>query len=273
MKEELFSEMESAAHSMRREMIEMTHNLGNTGAHIGGGLSLAEVMSVLYLGVLRYHRDDMEAENRDRLIFSKGHGTLALYTAMVEAGIIDREDLASYKKDDSVLSAHPAMNASLGIEFSSGSLGHGLSQGVGVCLGLKRKGNQESKVYVIVGDGECDEGSIWEAAASAAHYQLNNLVVVVDRNQLQYDGQTDQILSLAPFEEKWKSFGWNAVSVDGHNVEDLYTAFHRDSDKPYVVIANTVKGKGISFMEGNPLWHNGALNAKQYEQAMQEIKS
>ena len=271
MKEELLRKMESAAHTMRREMIEMTHNLGNTGAHIGGGLSLAEVMSVLYLGVLRYNRDDMEAENRDRLIFSKGHGTLALYTAMVEAGIINREDLASYKKDDSPLSAHPAMNASLGIEFSSGSLGHGLSQGVGMCLGLKRKGNQEPKVYVIVGDGECDEGSIWEAAASAAHYQLNNLVVVVDRNQLQYDGMTDQILSLAPFEEKWKSFGWNVISVDGHNVEELYEAFQRDNDKPYVVIANTVKGKGVSFMEGNPLWHNGALNAKQFEQSMQEV--
>ncbi len=273
MKEELIASMESAARTMRQEMVEMTHNLGNTGAHIGGGLSLAEIMSVLYLGVLHYDRENMEAEERDRLIFSKGHGTLALYTAMAEAGIIAREDLATYKQDDSLLSAHPAMNPSLGIEFSSGSLGHGLSQGVGMCLGLRRKMNQQSKVYVILGDGECDEGSVWEAAASASHYQLDNLVVVVDRNQLQYDGQTDQILSLSPFEEKWKSFGWKAVSVDGHNVEELYAALSQESDRPYVVLANTVKGKGVSFMEGNPIWHNGALNAKQYEQAIQEVKS
>lgn len=271
MNEELKRRMGTAARTMRQEMVEMTHNLGNTGAHIGGGLSMAEIMSVLYLGVLHYDLKDMGAENRDRLIFSKGHGTLALYTAMVEAGILKKEDLATYKQDDSPLSAHPAMNESLGIEFSSGSLGHGLSQGVGMCLGLKRKGNETSKVYVIVGDGECDEGSIWEAAASASHYGLDDLVVIVDQNQLQYDGQTDQILSLAPFEDKWKSFGWKTASVDGHDVEALYTALTQNSDQPYVVIAHTVKGKGVSFMEGNPLWHNGSLNTKQYEQAVQEV--
>lgn len=270
-RDELINQMKTASKNMRRKAIQMTYDVGNTGAHIGGGLSLIEVMAVLYLGILKYDTKDMEKESRDRLIFSKGHGTLALYTAMAEAGIIKEEALKSYKKDDSFLSAHPSMNSSLGIDFSSGSLGHGLSQGVGCALGLKRKANYVSKVYVILGDGECDEGSVWEAAAAASHYKLDNLVAIVDNNQLQYDGTTENIMSLSPFEKKWESFGWKTAVVDGHNVEALYDVMKYKQDYPYVIIANTVKGKGVSFMENNPLWHNGKLTEKQYEQAMQEV--
>jgi transketolase len=270
-RDELINQMKTASKNMRRKAIQMTYDVGNTGAHIGGGLSLIEVMAVLYLGILKYDTKDMEKESRDRLIFSKGHGTLALYTAMAEAGIIKEEALKSYKKDDSFLSAHPSMNSALGIDFSSGSLGHGLSQGVGCALGLKRKANYVSKVYVILGDGECDEGSVWEAAAAASHYKLDNLVAIVDNNQLQYDGTTEDIMSMSPFEKKWESFGWKTAVVDGHNVEALYDVMKYKQDCPYVIIANTVKGKGVSFMENNPLWHNGKLTEKQYEQAMQEV--
>lgn len=270
--QELLNNIQEAAKHMRKKAIQMTYDMGNTGAHIGGGLSLIEIMAVLYLGVLNYDKNNLKSEDRDRLIFSKGHGTLGLYTAMERAGILTETDLQTYKKNESKLSAHPSMNADLGIEFSSGSLGQGLSLGVGSCIGLQRKGNTKSKVYVILGDGECDEGSVWEAAMSAAHYNLSNLVVIVDKNQLQYDGNTEDILAFGSMEKKWESFGWDVAVVDGHNVEELYDALNQNSTKPLVVIAQTVKGKGVSFMEGNPLWHNGRLTDAQYNQAMQEVE-
>lgn len=265
------NEMKKAAYLMRRKELDITFNMGNVGAHIGGGLSLVEIMAVLYLDVLKLDVENLMDEKRDRLIFSKGHGTLGLYTAMWQAGILSEENLNEYKKNEGSVSAHPSKNSDMGIEFSSGSLGQGLSLGVGTCLALKRKGNSESKTYVILGDGECDEGSIWEAAASASAFGLDNLVAIVDKNQLQYDGTTDEILNMGPLEEKWKSFGWDVVICDGHNIEELQKALHTKHDKPFVLIANTVKGKGVSFMEGNPLWHNGRLSEKQYNQAIEEV--
>ena len=263
-----------ASKEMRKNAIKMTYDMGNTGAHIGGGLSLIEIMAVLYLAVMKYDVNNLEDEYRDRLIFSKGHGTLALYTAMEQAGIIQKKDLKLYKKDDSVFSAHPCMNKRLAIEFSSGSLGQGLSLGVGTALALKKKHNLQSKVYVILGDGECDEGSIWEAAASAAHFGLNNIIAVVDVNKLQYDGRTSEVMDLSSLPLKWSAFGWNVCEVkDGHSVEELLAAFEEECSAPKVILANTVKGKGVSFMENNPIWHNGRLTDIQFEKAMQEIEN
>lgn len=259
------------ANCMRVKSIELTYQMGNKGAHIGGGLSLIEIMAVLYMDVLKYDLTNMTDEMRDRVIFSKGHGTLALYTAMQCAGIITEAELNTYKQDDSEVTAHPSVNPKWGIEFSSGSLGQGLSLAVGVALGLRRKHNNTSKVYVILGDGECDEGSIWEAAASASHYDLNNIIAIVDRNKLQYDGATEEVLNMDPMEEKWKSFGWQVRKTNGHDIDALKDAFYVNNKRPYVILADTIKGKGVSFMENNPLWHNGRLSQKQYEQAMEEL--
>lgn len=259
------------ARNMRINAVRMTYRLGNTGAHIGGGLSLIEIMAVLYGRKLRIDEEDLQSESRDRLILSKGHGTLALYTAMKEVGLISEEELLTYKTEDTFLYAHPSMNPERGIEFSSGSLGQGLSLGVGCCLGMRRKGNMESCIYVVLGDGECDEGSVWEAAQSAVQYRCRNLVAVIDRNRLQYDGETEAIMAFGSMEEKWRAFGWKTVSVDGHDVEALIGALETEHESPLAVIAETVKGKGISFMENNPLWHNHSLSKAQYEQALQEL--
>lgn len=267
-----FSEYREIAKKVRKDAISLTYQLGNTGAHIGGALSLVEIMVVLYLGIMNINPQNVLEDERDRLIFSKGHGTLALYPVMKYAGMISQEELLTYKQKETFLYAHPSMNKKRGIEFSSGSLGQGLSLGVGCSLGLKRKGNNISTIYVVLGDGECNEGSVWEAAQSASHFECSNLVAVVDKNDLQYDGPTEQVMNEINLADKWKAFGWDVVECDGHNVEDLYHAFRTKHRKPLVVIAHTVKGKGVSFMENNPLWHNHSINEKQYRQAIEEIE-
>lgn len=261
-----------AATQVRRDIIDMTYATGNTGAHLGGSLSMAEMLASLYVGCLRYDKNNINWEERDRVILSKGHAALALYPAMVQAGILDRLQLDDFKRNGSQLSGHPSLNGLRGIEFASGSLGQGLSLGVGVCLALKRKKNNASRVFVFMGDGECDEGSVWEAAASAAHYRLHRLVAIIDTNKIQYDGQTDDVLSMSPMGEKWKSFGWDVIEIDGHNVEALIDAYNTKGEKPLVIIASTVKGKGISFMENNWRFHNSRLSKKQYEQAIKELE-
>ncbi|MCR2047463.1 transketolase [Acetatifactor muris] len=262
-----------AALQIRRDIIDMTYATGNTGAHLGGSLSMAEMLSALYVGRLRYNNENTEWEERDRVILSKGHAALALYPAMVQAGILEREQLDEFKKNGSLLSGHPSLNGLRGIEFASGSLGQGLSLGVGVCLALKRKNNDKSRVFVFMGDGECDEGSVWEAAASASHFGLNRLVAIIDTNGIQYDGETDAVLNMSPMGEKWKSFGWDVIELDGHNVEALIDAYDMKNDKPFVIIAKTVKGKGISYMENNWRFHNSRLSKMQYEQAIEELET
>lgn len=259
-----------SAAAMRRDALEMALSAGD--AHLGGGLSLIEIMAVLYMGVMRIRTDNPDWDDRDRLIFSKGHGTLALYTALQQAGFFPHEDLAAFKKIDTFLYGHPSMNRAKGIEFSSGSLGQGVSLAVGSALALRRRGNSTARFFVILGDGECNEGSVWEAAASAAHYGLSNLIAVIDKNGLQYDGDTEQVMSFADMAEKWRSFGWDAADVDGHDVGALYDSLHKRGDKPLAVIAHTIKGKGVSFMEGNHLWHHARFTQKHYEQALAELE-
>lgn len=263
----------NAALQIRKDIIEMTYATGNMGAHLGGSLSCAEILATLYVGTLDVCRDNCLDEYRDRLILSKGHAALALYPAMVCNGLIDRAELSSFKSDGSRLGGHPSLNGLPGIEFASGSLGQGLSLGVGVCLGLKKKDNYRSKCYVILGDGECDEGSVWEAAVSASNFGLDNLTAIVDVNHIQYDGETDIVMNMSPFADKWSSFGWDVISVDGHDVRALLDAYKVKTEKPKVILAHTVKGKGISFMEGNWRFHNSRLTADQYQQSLTELEN
>ena len=264
---------EAAAKRIRRRIIDMTYALGNTGAHLGGSLSIVELLAALYAGDIRFKPEDPEWEGRDRVILSKGHAAMALYPAMAEAGIIDGSELETFKQDGSRLGGHPSLNGLNGIEFASGSLGQGLSLGVGTCLALKRKGNTESRTFVFLGDGECDEGSVWEAAASAAHFGLDNLVAVVDINAIQYDGYTNDVMDMSPFEKKWADFGWDTVSVDGHDIGEILDAYAHKGERPLAVLAHTVKGKGVSFMENNWKYHNAALSKALYEQAVEELEA
>lgn len=260
-----------AAKQMRMDALNMTKETGNTGAHIGGAMSMIEIMAVLYHGVMKYDTSNPEWEGRDRFILSKGHGVIAQYTAMKSVGILSEDELNTFKKNQTRLYAHPSMNMEIGIEFSSGSLGQGLSLGVGTALALKRKKNFDSRVFVLVGDGECNEGQIWEAAMSAAAYKLDNLIVIVDKNGLQYDGNTSEIMDMGSISDKWQTFGFETVTVDGHSVVQLLDVFMKSYERPLAVIANTVKGKGVSFMENNALWHNNRLTDEQLVQALNEV--
>jgi transketolase len=210
--------------------------------------------------------------NRDRLILSKGHGAMALYAALNIAGYISDEEIASFHTPGSTLQVHPQMNIGKGIEHSGGSLGQGLSLGCGIALGMKLNGNIKPRVYVILGDGECDEGSVWEAAAFAAQYSLNNITVIVDYNKLQADGLTEDIISLEPFSDRWRTFGFDTVEVDGHVPTELLHAFTHKSEKPIAVIAHTAKGKGLSFAEGEVAWHEGSISEKLYKTALAELE-
>ena len=264
--------LEDACVRMRRNLLEMTNRMGSVGAHIGGSLSMVEIAAVLYLDAMSYRLDDLSWDERDRFILSKGHGVMAVYAAMAEAGIIDADELHHFKENGGVLSAHPSMNPDLGVEFSSGSLGQGLSLGVGSCLALRHKANEAPRVYVVVGDGECDEGQVWEAAMTAAHYKLDHLVCIVDCNHLQYDGDTSLIKDKSNLARMWESFGWKTIECDGHSIAELREAISTEHEgAPLAIVAHTVKGKGVSFMEGNAQYHNNRLPDEQLEQALSEV--
>lgn len=268
---EITMKCKGAAKRIRRHIIDMAYGTGNTGAHLGGSLSIVELLAGLYVGTIRYKAEEPTWEDRDRVVLSKGHAALALYPALAEAGIICGEELTTFKQDGSRLCGHPTLGLP-GIEFASGSLGQGLSLGVGVCLALKRKNNHESRVFVFMGDGECNEGSVWEAAASASHFELNQLVAVIDMNAIQYDGFTSDIMEMEPFENKWKAFGWDVISIDGHSIGEILDAYSHRGNRPVAILAHTVKGKGVSFMENNWKYHNAFLPKTLYEQAIKELE-
>ena len=269
---DLIERLKETSLRIRYHIIDMAYSTGNDGAHLGGSLSMVELLACLYCEVINYDKDDTQWEGRDRVILSKGHAALALYPALVEGGIIDESELLTYKKNGSRLGVHPSLNGLPGIEFASGSLGQGLSLGVGTALALKRKNNIDSRVFVFLGDGECDEGSVWEAAASAAHYKLDQIVAVIDQNNLQYDGYTSEIMNMNSLESKWKSFGWDTFSIDGHNIEDIIRSYKVRGNKPLAILAKTVKGKGISIMENQKEYHNARLTKELYDQAIEELR-
>jgi len=265
-------QLEQMAKRMRRRILDISHAC-NAAAHVGGGLSIVDITATLYGAILRYDSKNPDWQERDRFILSKGHGVLGYYTALVEAGFISDEILQSFQTNGSDLIAHPVMNLPLGIESSNGSLGQGLSMGVGLALAAKKK-TMAHKIYILLGDGECNEGSVWEAAMSAAHYKLDNLTAVVDKNSFQSDGSSAAVMAGGDLEMKWKGFGWDVHVVDGHNISDLYHAFLLPpvDGKPKAIIAQTVKGKGVSFMENNNEWHHNRLTKAHYDQALQELR-
>ncbi|MED1873013.1 transketolase [Brevibacillus borstelensis] len=274
-RDEAIQKIASMNKRMRKLAFDMALSAGSNGAHLGGGLSIMELLATLYGGIMKYDPQNPYWEARDRFILSKGHGVLAYYSALAEAGFFSADELEAFEQNMSPFGGHPVLNMPKGIEFSSGSLGMGLSFGLGIAL-AKATHRRDYNVYVLLGDGECNEGSVWEAAMAAAHYQAGNLIAVIDRNNLQYDGPNNEVMNLMNFADKWRSFGWEAVEIDGHSIPDIYDAFtneNRDPAKPYVVIANTVKGKGVSFMENNRDWHHNRLTQTQYEQAIAELEN
>jgi len=267
------SRLISLALDMRKVMINMGYSCG-TSAHFGGGLSMVEVLTILYGQILRYKKDNSRWQDRDRFILSKGHGVLGFYAALYVFGIINKKTIDSFQKNESEFIAHPIMDLDYGIESSNGSLGHGLSLGVGIALAAKLQG-KDFRVFVMLGDGECNEGSVWEAVMCASHYKLDNLVAIVDRNSMQNDGESKDIMNFHSLENAWAGFGWDVKSIDGHNFKELNESFILDKniEKPRVVIANTTKGKGISFMENIPSWHHGKLTDKTYQDAIKELEN
>ena len=260
---------------IRRHVLEMT-SLSH-GSHIGAVFSVAEIMAVLYTRILNVRPEQPDWPDRDRLILSKGHAGAAVYAALAEKGFFDSGELRLHYGDGSHLSGHVSHRGVPGVEFSTGSLGHGLSVAAGMALGGK-KDHAPWKVYAVLGDGECDEGAVWEAALQARQYQLDHLIAIVDHNRMQSLDFCENTLALEPFADKWRAFGWHAEVVDGHDTEALTCALREageagGSGVPHVIIAETVKGKGVSFMENDILWHYRYPRGEEYEAALRELEA
>jgi len=265
-------ELEKIARKIRRHIIIMTGNAGS--GHPGGSLSAADIVTALYFNIMRHDPENPAWPDRDRFILSKGHAAPLLYAALAESGYFPLETLPTLRKLGSSLQGHADSNVTPGVEMTAGSLGQGLSFSVGVAL-AGRLNSQDYRVYVMLGDGECDEGQVWEAAMAAAHFRVDNLTAIVDNNGLQIDGSNRDVMNIEPLNEKWKSFGWHVIEVDGHNIPRLLNAFKEAQSvkgKPSVIIAHTVKGKGVSFMENNVDFHGKAPNAEQVELALKELE-
>ena len=260
------------AKKIRIHAVKMVHHA--RASHIGGILSCADAVAVLYADVMKYFPDEPKNPKRDRLILSKGHNGVAIYAALAECGFFSTEELEKYGENGSLFSCHVSHKKVPGVELSTGSLGHGVCVACGMALNGKLK-NQDYKVYSIVGDGECNEGSVWETAMLAAQYRLDNLTVIIDRNNMQAMGFCKDIIDMDSLGEKWKAFGWNVVEVvNGNDHDELRKAFAKKNDgKPKVIIANTVKGKGVSFMENNLQWHYSDPQGENYEKALAELEA
>jgi transketolase len=265
------AEMEATAKKLRRHIIQMIGKASS--GHVGGSLSSVEIVTALYFHVMRHQPENPCWPERDRFILSKGHAAPLLYAALAEAGYLPVEELTTLRQMDSRLQGHTDCNLVPGIEMSAGALGMGLSFGIGTALAARLNSN-EHRTYVLLGDGECEEGQVWEAAMAAAHFKLDKLVVVVDNNEIQLDGWVRDIMSIEPFVRKWEAFGWHVIEANGHNLSELVAAFEQAKlvkGKPTVIIAHTVKGKGVSFMENNPDFHGKAPTAAQVEMALKEL--
>ncbi|MBO6133401.1 MAG: transketolase [Lachnospiraceae bacterium] len=286
--------------SMRRHALRMAKAAGGSASHFGGSMSMIEILATLYFGIMNTARLGMDDPARDRLILSKGHGAMGYYAALIEAGFMSESECEDFEQDFKALPGHPVMNREKGIEFTCGSLGMGLSIGVGLSIACRKKG-LKNRVFVILGDGECDEGSVWEAFMAGAQFGLSNLTAIIDKNGFQLGGRTSDIMRMDNLAERISSFGWDTAECDGHDIEALYkalsvseeragkfadseadgamdgiaesSAFRDGSGRPLAIIANTVKGKGFSFSEGNNAWHHAILSDSQYETALEELSS
>lgn len=260
------------ANAIRRDILDMTFHSGVNGGHIGGALSCADILAVLYGETLRISPDNPTDPKRDRFLLSKGHVALALYAVLAECGFISRDEMMSFEARGSDYQTHVAMDLQKGIEISSGSLGWGLSIGVGCALSAKKKG-ESYRTFVLMGDGECNEGSVWEAAMSAARFSLDNLTVIVDANAQQGDGYSKDIMPVHDMPGVFRSFGFQVIEVDGHDVLQLSDAFRAPANnRPTAIIAHTLKGKGISSIEGKVGWHHIVLTQEQYDAFTHELE-
>lgn len=255
---------------IRREIFLQAYYAG--GAHLGTAFSVADILGTLYFGgVLRYRPDEPDWKERDQCILSKGHASAALYAVLALAGYFDREHLKTFCQAGSNLGGHPKRREIPGVEASTGALGHGLSYAIGIAY-ANQADRKDSHVYVILGDGECQEGSVWEGALAAPALRLDNLTAVIDHNKLQAMDELEHIIPMQPLAEKWKAFGWNVVEIDGHNYREIKKALLiRNIGKPTLVVAHTVKGKGVSFMEHKPIWHYRMPDAHEQKILMQEL--
>lgn len=265
------SELQEIARKIRVGIIDAVYSASS--GHPGGSLSIADLLAYLYFEKMNVDPANPDMADRDRLVLSKGHCAPALYSALAQRGFFPVEDLKTFRKTSSYLQGHPDMKHTPGVDMSSGSLGQGTSVSVGMALGAKLDGKSH-KVYAILGDGETEEGQVWEAAMSASHFGLANLVWIVDLNGLQIDGPIADVMNPMPHGEKFAAFGWNIIEADAHDFESLEAAFSAAdacTDRPSVIINHSVKGKGVSFMENNVSWHGAAPNAEQYEIAMKDL--
>jgi len=264
-------ETEGLAKSIRKHALNMTQK--GESSHIGSILSIVDILAVLYGGFLNIDPKNPRWSKRDRFILSKGHAGAGVYAALAETGFFSVSKLSTHYQDGSDLSGHVSHKNVPGVELSTGSLGHGLSVGTGLAKSAKLR-NESQRVIVLCSDGECDEGSIWEAALFSSHHKLNNLILIIDYNKIQSLDLVENTIALEPFNDKWESFGWNVMNIDGHNYRQIGNALNQSLktlDKPSVIIANTVKGKGISFMENKVLWHYRSPQGDEYNRAMEEL--
>ncbi|MDB4475191.1 transketolase [Pirellulales bacterium] len=265
-----FPDLQELAKNIRLHVLQMTSNGGSS--HIGSSFSMADMIAVLYGNILRMDPTNPECTDRDRFILSKGHAGAAVYAALAEKGFFDKGWLQTHYQNGSKLSGHISHKGIPGVEMSTGSLGHGLPVATGMAIVAKRR-KQQHRIFVLLGDGECDEGSNWEAALFAAHHRLSNLTVLIDYNKLQSLDSIEQTLALEPLADKWHSFGWEVEEVDGHDISSLQNTLSTSSlgQKPRCLICHTVKGKGVSFMENSVLWHYRTARGEEYRAALDEL--
>jgi len=268
---ENYNELKQTASKLRKDIIEMLHE--SKSGHPGGSLSACEILTALFFKEMNIKVDEPNWKDRDRFVLSKGHAAPVLYATLAEKGYFPREELLKLRKTGAMLQGHPDMKGTPGVDMSTGSLGQGLAAANGMALSAKLD-NKDYRVYALIGDGEVQEGIIWEAVMFAAHYKLDNLTVFMDHNGLQIDGKNSDVMNIEPIDKKFEAFGWNVVTIDGHDFNQIFNALEGAKsckDKPTVVIANTIKGKGVSFMENEASWHGTAPNDEQTEKALAEL--
>jgi len=267
------TKLELTAYKIRKHAIDAVYSAAS--GHPGGSLSIADILSVLYFDEMNIDPKNPKDPSRDRLVLSKGHCSPALYGALAERGFFPVEDIKTFRKTESYLQGHPDMKGTSGVEMSTGSLGQGICAANGMALNAKLD-NKDYRVYAILGDGELEEGQVWEAAMFAAHYKLDNLCAYVDFNGLQIDGDITKVMNPTPIDKKFEAFGWNVVTIDGHNYDEIKAALKNAKEtkgKPTVIVAKSVKGKGVSYMENNAAWHGNAPKEDDYNQAMSELNA
>ena len=267
------NDIKNFALNVRKNILEMAVSAGSSSAHFGGALSITEIISTLFSHQMRIDKKNPNWDERDRFILSKGHACLAYYASLCEIGYINKEELKTFEKNDTNLLGHPVLNKKIGIDFSNGSLGMGLSLGIGVAISSKKR-KKNFNVYVILGDGECNEGSVWEAAMAAPNFKLNNLYAIIDKNNFQQTGANKDIMNVDSLNDKWASFGWHTEEIDGHDINQICETFKKikNINKPKAIIANTIKGKGFSFSENNNDRHHSVLNKSFYDKAIIELE-